>query len=61
MLLELLLRYAFDAAFAVEEDGAGAGGALVEGEDVGHGGLFRVNRLGAILTSFEVARRPGAQ
>ncbi len=35
-LAELLLAEAPDVAVAVEDDGAGAGGALVEGEDVGH-------------------------
>ena len=36
-LLELPLRDRLDLAFFVEEDRARAGGALVEGEDVGHG------------------------
>ena len=35
-LPELLLRDGDDRALSIKDDGAGAGGALVEGEDVFH-------------------------
>ena len=37
-LPKLLLRHGQHRAVGLEDDAAGAGGALVEGEDVGHGG-----------------------
>ena len=45
-LLELLLRDADDGAVVVEHDGAGAGGALVEREDVRHVGSPAGPRMG---------------
>ncbi|KAI1697211.1 hypothetical protein Ddc_19864 [Ditylenchus destructor] len=37
VLAELPLRHRDDAALRIEHDGAGAGGALVQGQQIGHG------------------------
>jgi len=40
-LRKLALRHGHHVAFAVEDDAAGTGGALIEGEQVGHGANVR--------------------
>ena len=42
MLREFLLRRGRDGMSGAEQDRAGGGRALVDGEDIGHGALLRM-------------------